>query len=142
MAVGSIPPIPIAFGKSIPGVCLEPDCQAVGHKDLKFGNRAREIRKQLLEAYDCTCQRCQEKVAFGDSDLHHTNPDKKSFGLDQRTIGSIMAGMGETMGLKKIMREFEKVILLCRPCHRDVHKNKDPDYFDPGYVRKHFDKVA
>ena len=98
------------------------------------GQRERKIREDLLHDRGCQCARCKKQVDFYQADLHHTDPRQKRFTLDQRTIGKILDGEGEQRGMIKILKEFAKTILLCRPCHVDVHKTNDPDYFDDDYL--------
>ena len=103
---------------------------------IKFkGRREHDIRQQLLDDKGCTCARCTKTVDFYNTDLHHTNPNKKKFTLDQKTIGAILDGEGMVQGMKKILAETAKTILLCRTCHKAVHANprKELAYFDPDY---------
>ena len=94
------------------------------------GWRERQLREDLIHKAGCTCKRCGESVDFYQWDFHHTNQKNKRFTLDQGTMKSILDGEGEVKGLAKIMREFAKTILLCRPCHKEVHKNNESAFFD------------
>lgn len=93
------------------------------------GQRERQLREDLIHKAGCRCKRCGESVDFYQWDFHHTSPKEKRFTLDQETMKSILDGEGEARGLAKIMKEFAKTILLCRPCHKEVHKNNEQEFF-------------
>ena len=132
MAPISQPPVPV-FGNN--PWCKVTPCPS-GCMPMFTGRREHELRQSLLHKRGCTCAKCRQPVDFYESDLHHTNPDKKRFTLDQRTMGAILDGMGEEKGMLKILDEFAKTILLCRPCHKEVHQQGIKEFFDQAYWPK------
>jgi 5-methylcytosine-specific restriction endonuclease McrA len=147
MAIDSVPPTPIAFGS---GICKKTPCPY--HVQPQFGGeREHFIRRNLLHDKGCQCAKCLQPVDFYESDLHHTNPNKKRFTLNQGTIKSILDGMGMEKGMKKIQEEADKCILVCRDCHKEIHSKGLKEFFDRDYwpfmggqngKRKGLDKVA
>ena len=101
---------------------------------VKFGQRQeREIRESLLHKAGCHCKRCKKTLDLYQSHLHHTNPNKKKFGLDQGTIKRVLRKYGQEGGMVRILEEFKKTVLLCEPCHKTVHKTGERAFFDKAY---------
>lgn len=67
-------------------------------------------RLKLFEGFGKKCSQCgyeDHPVSF---DLHHIDPDEKDFHMS-----------GKIASWEKIVREAEKCVMLCAPCHRKVH---------------------
>jgi len=57
------------------------------------------------------CQICGYYRFQGALDLHHLNPEEKSFGIGDT---------GYTASWDRIRNELDKCILVCANCHREI----------------------
>lgn len=101
---------------------------------VQFGDRReREIRESLIHKAGCACKKCKKTVDLYNGELHHRDPNKKKFGLDQATIKRVLRKYGHDGGMVRILDEFKKTMLLCRDCHKEVHRDNLKPYFDKAY---------
>lgn len=78
---------------------------------MKELTKALRIKKrELIENSKTPCAKCGETRKYI-IDLHHKNPFKKSFNINQF----------KEYGLKKVEDELKKCISLCRNCHAEFH---------------------
>jgi ribosomal protein S14 len=73
--------------------------------------RAKYRKMMLIEKAGGECKKCGYSKNIAALDFHHTK-DKK-FRLDSRHLSN--------SSWDRILREFEKCILLCANCHREHH---------------------
>ena len=73
--------------------------------------RRRKIKTLALEYKGDRCQLCGYSKYQGALDLHHKNPETKSFGIGDK---------GYTRSLEKIKAELDKCLLVCANCHREL----------------------
>jgi hypothetical protein len=59
------------------------------------------------------CAICGHNKCIQVLEFHHTDPNKKDFGISAK---------GYTRSWKKVKEELDKCILLCANCHREVHE--------------------
>lgn len=71
---------------------------------------ARRLVVQAAKS-ELGCTFCSENVAFA-LDLHHVNPDEKSF-----SVGGDFTGKAWS----RVVAEARKCVVLCANCHRKVH---------------------
>ena len=69
-----------------------------------------EKKKLLIELLGGCCKCCGFQGHYSVFDFHHLDPSKKEFSL--RT---------GNRGIKTLLKEAEKCVLLCANCHRLVH---------------------
>lgn len=74
--------------------------------------RRRKIRTTLLERAGNKCSICGYDKYFGALEFHHLDETKKEFNLSH---------IGLNKSSKRIEEEFDKCVLLCSNCHREVH---------------------
>jgi predicted HNH restriction endonuclease len=69
-------------------------------------------RKQQCVAYKGgKCSICGYNKYIGALDFHHVDPTKKEFGISQL----------RTYSFKKLMKELDKCICVCKNCHAEIH---------------------
>jgi transcription elongation factor Elf1 len=83
--------------------------------------RRKEIKVWLNDYKSkLTCISCPENH-ISCTDFHHKDPSKKDMGISK------VADMG--WGIKRILTELKKCVLICSNCHRKLHwrlRNKLP----------------
>lgn len=77
--------------------------------------RATKYLKKINEIKSKGCYFCPEKD-LRCLDFHHTNPQNKSF-----SISKIIGKDYVKKGLKTILDEIDKCIVVCSNCHRKIH---------------------
>ena len=80
-------------------------------RSLGVSNRRRRVKQILIDQFGGKCYICGYNKYNGALDFHHISPDKKLFNLSLR---------GLTKGIKTIIEEAKKCVLLCSNCHREV----------------------
>lgn len=81
---------------------------------LKRNRDRRDERRAYtnsLKVVGCTV--CGELHEPDIMDLHHTDPKKKEYTV------SHMVSSG--LSMEKIKAEIEKCVVICKPCHREIH---------------------
>lgn len=73
--------------------------------------RRRRIKVMAVEFKGGKCQICGYNKYVGALDLHHVDPDKKSFSISSR---------GHSRSWEKVKKELNKCMLLCANCHREI----------------------
>lgn len=73
--------------------------------------RRRKIKELSIEYKGGKCQTCGYSKCAAALELHHIDPQEKSFGV---------ADKGYTRSWEKVKAELDKCILLCANCHREV----------------------
>ena len=73
--------------------------------------RRRKIKTLALEYNGGRCQLCGYSKYQGALDLHHKNPETKSFGIGDK---------GYTRSWEKVKTKLDKCILVCANCHREL----------------------
>lgn len=73
--------------------------------------RRFKLRGKIVDYLGGKCSRCGYSKCFGALNVHHTDPDKKSFSI---------SGM-HCKSWTKIEAELKKCELLCSNCHREHH---------------------
>ena len=76
--------------------------------------RKRVDRKlRLIEMRGGGCERCGYNRCMEALEFHHSNPSDKCFGINGSTLASYK--------WERILEEFEKCIMLCANCHREIN---------------------
>jgi len=74
--------------------------------------RRRKLKVMLVEYKGGKCVLCGYDKSPWALELHHRDPEKKSFGLSVR---------GLTRSWEILRKEADKCILICANCHREIH---------------------
>lgn len=69
-------------------------------------------REFLIETFGGGCQVCGYRRCRNGLVFHHVNPEEKRIGLSVLTC---------RLGLRTILAELQKCVLLCQNCHSEVH---------------------
>lgn len=80
---------------------------------LKQQERALTRKLEIIENKGGKCEICGYDKNIAALELHHLDPDKKSFPLDARHLGNTT--------IEKLLKESDKCVLLCANCHREIH---------------------
>lgn len=67
----------------------------------------------LIELRGGCCEKCGYCENLGALDFHHKDPNEKENQLDVRKLSN--------SSMDWIMKEFDKCLVLCSNCHREVH---------------------
>jgi hypothetical protein len=80
------------------------------YRDIK--REENKVKSEFVKEYkeNNPCCKCDEKRWYV-LDFHHLDPNTKNFDLGDKSKFS----------LKKVKKEIEKCILLCRNCHSEFH---------------------
>lgn len=80
-----------------------------------LAQQARGLKRKLvlIQQLGGQCAYCGYRKNSAALDLHHVNPQEKSFALDLRSLSNRKQS--------KIDTEARKCILLCRNCHSELH---------------------
>ena len=73
--------------------------------------RRRKIKEMAIAYKGGACQLCGYYKFQGALDLHHLNPEQKTFGI---------ADKGYTRSWERVKAELDKCILVCANCHREI----------------------
>lgn len=73
--------------------------------------RRRKIKTLSIEYKGGKCQICSYGKYQGALDLHHLDPNSKSFGIGDK---------GYTRSWDRVKTELDKCILVCANCHREL----------------------
>lgn len=73
--------------------------------------RRRKVKAKLIEMAGGKCQKCGYDKCAGALEFHHLRD--KSFALSSNNLGKAWA---------TVLAEFEKCILVCANCHREIHE--------------------
>ena len=81
----------------------------------------KRTKERIVQSFGGKCGICEYSRCHESLDLHHINPNEKSFGLS-----CIRAN---PMSWDKIVQELRKCVLICRNCHGEYHSGliKIPD---------------
>jgi hypothetical protein len=74
-------------------------------------NKQKEMKVNCVNLKGGKCQICGYAKYVGSMDFHHLDPSKKEY-----SIGDLRA-----YSMKKIKKELDKCILVCRNCHGEIH---------------------
>lgn len=86
--------------------------ETVKAKHRKYGNKARESRKQkLVKLSGGCCVKCGYSKCLRALSFHHRNPKEKDFELNKANLRKPW---------KLILRELKKCDLLCVRCHFEL----------------------
>jgi hypothetical protein len=102
-------------------------------KDRRY-QRVKEWRKntkqKLFEGFGECCGECGVKDHPTIYDFHHVNPDEKEFSFS-----------GKIASWETLLKEVEKCVMLCAPCHRKLHAGvltlTKFNYFNEDLVRSY-----
>jgi hypothetical protein len=72
-------------------------------------NRRKEFKEFAIKIKGGKCICCGYDKCFSSLDFHHLNPDEKEFGIS-----------GNNFSKKRIEKELEKCILVCKNCHGEI----------------------
>jgi len=75
--------------------------------------RGRDRKLELIRLKGSKCSRCGYNRNFAALELHHTEPTKKDFQLDLRSLSN--------RKWEVILKEAEKCELVCSNCHAEIH---------------------
>jgi hypothetical protein len=75
-------------------------------------NRRISIKEKSIQYKGGKCEKCGYSKCKEALEFHHTDPNKKDFGLSAKGI---------THSWIKITEELDKCIMLCANCHREEH---------------------
>ena len=76
-------------------------------------NKARQAKREyILEDKKKGCSVCGEKRPYC-LDYHHVNAEDKTI-----TISKLLV---QGSGVKRLIKEIDKCILVCANCHREIH---------------------
>jgi len=80
-----------------------------------YYQRGRGLKRKLhlINLRGGECEKCGYNKNISAFDFHHMDPKNKDFKLDIRNLGN--------HSMSKILKEFDKCILLCSNCHREEH---------------------
>ena len=82
--------------------------------DYKYQKLRGLTRKlYLINLRGGKCEKCPYNKNLAALDFHHKDPTKKESRLDMRHLSN------STM--ERIMKEFDKCLVLCANCHREEH---------------------
>mgnify|MGYP001596106795 CR=1 FL=1 len=73
--------------------------------------RRRKIKELSINYKGGKCQICGYSRYQGALDLHHIDPNAKSFGIGDK---------GYTRSWEKVKEELDKCVLVCANCHREL----------------------
>lgn len=76
-------------------------------------DRAIVRKLELIKKAGGCCSVCGYKKNLSCLVFHHTDPSKKEFNLDARTIAN--------NSIEVITKEFDKCIVMCHNCHTEYH---------------------
>jgi len=79
--------------------------------------RGIQRKIEIVEMFGGKCSRCGYKKNMSALSFHHTDPKKKDFKLDVRSLSN--------RKFAYIQNELKKCILVCNNCHAEIH--------NPGY---------
>jgi 5-methylcytosine-specific restriction endonuclease McrA len=74
--------------------------------------RRKKLREKAIAYKGGRCMICGYDQCCEALEFHHTNNEKKEFGISQK---------GYTRSWKNVKAELDKCFLLCANCHREVH---------------------
>ena len=80
------------------------------HKRKTLNKKAKMIKVKLDAGGKCVI--CQYSKCLSALEFHHTNPEKKEFGISY---------MVSRFSIEKMLEEIKKCILVCANCHREIH---------------------
>jgi hypothetical protein len=101
------------------------DCVPYGlGSDIEPRYRKRAVKNELLKYKGKVCQSCGYDENQSVLQLHHRNPNEKSFTFSQINLSHL----GLTMD--KLKEEADKCDVLCANCHFEVHYNNGEDDID------------
>lgn len=75
--------------------------------------RAIERKLYLIDLRGGKCERCGYKKNLAAFEFHHKNPLEKDNQLDMRKLSN--------SSMEYILKEFDKCLVYCANCHREVH---------------------
>lgn len=78
----------------------------------RFKEKSNKIKNYWIEQMGGKCCKCGSKE---DLVFHHIDPNTKSFNL----------GNSWTYSPKKVEAEVKKCILICKKCHKELHKGEN-----------------
>lgn len=78
--------------------------------------RFNDLKKKIIELKSKGCSWCNEKESCC-LDFHHTNPSTKEFSIS-------VAVTLQNKGIKTILKEIDKCIIICSNCHRKLHRKE------------------
>ena len=94
--------------------------------------KRRDKIKQLALLYKGgKCEKCGYDKCIGALEFHHTDSDKKEFGISQK---------GYTRSWKKVQEELDKCKILCANCHRQEHYKEPVNKFSKEELQKELHK--
>lgn len=76
-------------------------------------NRALKRKVYLINLRGGKCEKCPYDKNIAALEFHHLNPQEKDNNLDSRHLSN--------RSMEWIMKEFEKCIVLCSNCHKEIH---------------------
>lgn len=75
--------------------------------------RALKRKLYLINLRGGKCERCPYDKNIAALEFHHINPEEKDENLDSRHLSN--------RSMKWILNEFDKCLVLCSNCHREIH---------------------
>lgn len=87
-------------------------CKACANQRVK--DYRRERKNWLKQIKGSSCYICGEKHNHSDMDFHHLEPKEKEI--------NVSTAVSKNWSLTRLKKEINKCIIVCRPCHRQIHK--------------------
>jgi len=75
-------------------------------------SRRQENKQKGVEYKGGKCEKCGYKKSIWSLDFHHINPEEKKFNISTNC----------TLSWKKVKKELDKCILICKNCHGELHE--------------------
>lgn len=73
-------------------------------------NNRKNIKQEIVDYKGGKCKYCEYSKCLSALELHHTDPEQKSFGI-----------ASDRKRLSKIKNEVDKCELICANCHKEKH---------------------
>jgi len=93
-------------------ICRSCKCERLNEKRRI---KSITIKKKCLDYKGYNCSKCNYGKYTGALDFHHVDPKKKLF--------SISNAYKLGFSWRKIKKELDKCILVCKNCHAEIHQN-------------------
>ena len=96
-------------------------------KRIKVDKIRQALNDKKVELGCCICSWNQFPFAL---DLHHIDPDEKSF-----AVSVMLRSDGNSVTYKRLQNEIEKCCVVCSNCHRGLHAGIIPEPQSPVNIK-------
>lgn len=86
-------------------------------------NSRTRLKERLLYVMGGKCQLCGYDKCIHALEMHHINPEEKSFSIGQNT----------NLATEKVFNEAKKCVLVCANCHREIEYGLHTEDLVSGY---------